>query len=121
MQISRKGDTVYFDVKSDIYFVNAQEIRQIILDNIKETDKTAVVNLSKVEFMDSSGLSIFITLLKRVKEKDGKLILEYPQLGVLKFLEMTQLDKLMEIRKADEPKTGSWPEAKGGWPDIENK
>ena len=112
MKISHKGDTVYIGIEGDISFSNAQEIRKAISDSIRETDKVAIVNLSKVDFMDSSGLGIFITLLKRVKEHNGKLILEHPQLGVQRFLEMTRLDKLMEIRKTEEPKTGSWPVAK---------
>ena len=105
-------DDVYIEIEGDISFNNAQDIRKTILDNFRDTDKKAVVNLSKVDFMDSSSLSIFITLLKRVKQKGGELILEYPQLGVQKLLEMTRLDELIEIRKTEEPTTGSWPEAK---------
>ena len=112
MKISHKDDTVYIELEGDISFGNAQEIRKAISDSIRPSDKEAVVNLSKVDFMDSSGLSIFITLLKRVKEHNGRLILEHPQLGVQRFLEITRLDELMEIRKTEEPKTGSWPEAK---------
>ena len=112
MEIKHDGDIVYIDVEGDISFSNAQDIRKEILSSMNNADKTAIVNLSKVDFMDSYGLSIFITLLKRVKENGGELILEYPQLGVQRFLEMTQLDKLMEIRKTEEPKTGKWPEAK---------
>jgi anti-anti-sigma factor len=40
--------------------------------------RNAVLNLSKVDFMDSSGLSIIITLLKRVKERGGELVLGIP-------------------------------------------
>lgn len=118
MNISHEGDTIYIEIEGDISFNNAQEIRKAILDEIRSSDKKAVVNLANVDFMDSSGLSIFITLLKRVKEQGGELILEYPQLGVQRFLEMTRLDELMEIRKAEEKKTGDWPEVKKGWPEA---
>lgn len=112
MKVYHSENTVFIELEGDISFNNAQEIRQIISDNIRDTDNAAVVNLSKVEFMDSSGLSIFITLLKRLKQQEGRLILEYPQLGVQRFLEMTRLDQLMEVRKCEEPTTGSWPVAK---------
>ena len=107
-----EGDIVYIEIEGDISFSNAQDIRKEILSSMNKLEKTVIVNLSKVDFVDSYGLSIFITLLKRVKENGGELILEYPQLGVQRFLEITQLDKLMKIRKAEEPKTGEWPEAK---------
>ena len=111
MKIRYEGDIVHMEIEGDISFSNAQDILKEILSSIKSTNKTAIINLSRVDFMDSYGLSIFISLLKRAKENGGELILEYPQLGVQRFLEMTQLDKLMEIRKAEEPKTGEWPEA----------
>ena len=99
MRIHHENDVIYIELEGDISFNNAQDIRKTILDNFLDTDRKAVVNLSKVDFMDSSSLSIFITLLKRVEQKDGALVLEYPQRGVLKLLEMTRLDELMEIRK----------------------
>ena len=99
MRIHHENDVIYIELEGDISFNNAQDIRKTIFDNFLDTDRKAVVNLSKVDFMDSSSLSIFITLLKRVKQKDGALVLEYPQRGVLKLLEMTRLDELMEIRK----------------------
>ena len=38
------------------------------------------------------------------------MIVEYPQLGVQKLLEMTRMDELFEIKKTPEPTTGSWGE-----------
>ncbi|WZL77677.1 STAS domain-containing protein [Eubacteriales bacterium mix99] len=112
MKVCHREDTVYIELEGDISFSNAQEIRKTIIDNLLPADRKAVVNLSRVDFMDSSGLGLFITLLKRMKGRGGKLILEYPQLGIQKFLEITRMDELMEIRKAEESKTGDWPEAK---------
>ncbi|NLU35786.1 MAG: STAS domain-containing protein [Clostridiales bacterium] len=98
MRIHHEGDTVFIELEGDISFNNVQDIRKTILNNLLETDRSAVVNLAKVEFMDSSGLSIFITLLKRVKERGGDLILEYPQKIVQRILSLSRLDELMEIR-----------------------
>ena len=98
MRIHHEGATVFIDLEGDISFNNVQDIRKTILNNLLETDRSAVVNLAKVEFMDSSGLSIFITLLKRVKERGGDLILEYPQKIVQRILSLSRLDELMEIK-----------------------
>lgn len=108
MKINHNVNEIYIELDGDISFNNSQEIRRIINENIKDTDTRAVVNLSKVDFMDSSGLSVFITLLKRMRQQGGDLVLEYPQLGVQRLLEMTRLDRLMEIIKCEEPTTGSW-------------
>ena len=98
MRIHHEGDTVFIELEGDISFNNVQDIRKTILNNLLETDRSAVVNLAKVEVMDSSGLSIFITLLKRVKERGGDLILEYPQKIVQRILSLSRLDELMEIK-----------------------
>ena len=98
MKIHHDGDVIYIDLEGDISFNNVQEVRKTILNNFLDTDKNAIVNLSKVDFMDSSGLSIFITLLKRVKERDGQLTLVQPREMIQKILEITRLGELMEIR-----------------------
>lgn len=98
MIIHHDSDVIYIEIEGDISFNNVQDIRKTILNNLLETDRNAVLNLSKVDFMDSSGLSIFITLLKRVKERGGELILEQPHEMVQKILEITRLDELLEIR-----------------------
>lgn len=98
MIIHHDSDVIYIEIEGDISFNNVQDIRKTILNNLLETDRNAVLNLSKVDFMDSSGLSIFITLLKRVKERGGELILEQPHEMVQKILEITRLDELMEIK-----------------------
>ena len=70
MRIHHEGDTVFIELEGDISFNNVQDIRKTILNNLLETDRSAVVNLAKVEFMDSSGLSIFITLLKELRKEE---------------------------------------------------
>ena len=112
MKICHKEDTVYIELEGDVSFSNARESRKPMIENLLPSDQKAIVNLSRVDFMDSSGLGLFITLLKRMKGRGGKLILEHPQLGIQKFMEITRMDELMEIRKTEEPKTGNWPEAR---------
>ncbi|HHU49925.1 MAG: STAS domain-containing protein [Caldicoprobacterales bacterium] len=98
MRIHHEGDAIYITIEGDVSFNNVQDIRKTILENFQDTDKNAVLNLSKVDFMDSSGLSIIITLLKRVKERGGELVLEYPQKPVQRILEISSLGELVEIR-----------------------
>lgn len=69
-----------------------------------------MVNLSKVDFVDSAGLGLLISFLKYMKGHGGKMIIEYPKLGVQKLLEMTRMDELIEVKKSPEPTTGSWSE-----------
>ena len=114
MELRRRGGIVWIELEGDISFYNAGIIKQRILNALKPEDKTAIMNLSKVNFMDSAGLSVIISLFKHMKDLGGSLELEYPKLGVQKFLEMTRLDQLIEIKKTKEPTTGSWEEVSKG-------
>ena len=112
MNIYREKDAVHLVLKGEMSFYNVTILKERIFKFIKPEDKVIIVDLSKVNFMDSAGLGLLISLVKRMKSQGGKLIVEYPQLGVQKLIEMTRLDQLMEVRKTSEPTTGSWSEFK---------
>lgn len=108
MNLRRDKDMVYVDLEGEISFTTSAELKKTIHDFIKPSDSAVIINMSKVDFVDSAGLGTLISILKRIKRQKGRLILEYPQLGVQKLLEMTQIDKLMEVKKTQEPTTGDW-------------
>lgn len=56
-----------------------------------------VIDLSNVEFMDSSGLAVLVQSMKKCRERGGDLRLCNPQPAVRMILELTRLDKAVEI------------------------
>lgn len=56
-----------------------------------------IVDLSNVTFIDSSGLVMFMQNLRRCRENGGDLYLCNPQRPVRRILELTQLNKAIEI------------------------
>jgi anti-sigma B factor antagonist len=56
-----------------------------------------VVDLSAVEFIDSTGLGALVGGLKRLREHDGDLALKDPKPMVVKLLGLTGLDKVFTI------------------------
>lgn len=56
-----------------------------------------VVDLSGVDFMDSSGLAVLVQSMKKCRERSGDLRLSNPQRSVRMILELTRLDKAIEI------------------------
>ncbi len=108
--ISRNDKGVYVQPKGSISFLTVDAIERQVFDFISEDDAVLVIDLSKVNFLDSAGLGMLISFLKFMKSHNGEMIVEYPQLGVQKLLEMTRMDELFEIKKTPEPTTGSWGE-----------
>jgi len=61
-----------------------------------------VINMSKVGYVDSSGLATLVELLKRLKMKGGSLYLTHMSDKVRSLFEITKLDKLFGIYPTDE-------------------
>lgn len=110
MKIKRQAHDVYIEPDTDISFITLADIQEQIDDFLQPDDQRLVLNLSKVQFIDSSGIGLLISLLKRMKNQSGEFVVEYPRIGVQKLLEMTRLDQLFEVRKKEEETTGSWSE-----------
>ena len=108
MVIHRKHETVFAYPEGEISFLNMEEMKREIIRQILESDRHLVMNLQKVDFMDSTGLGMLLVFLKMMRNRGGDMVVEYPQLGVQKLLEMTRLDRMMKVIKSDEPASGEW-------------
>jgi anti-sigma B factor antagonist len=56
-----------------------------------------VVNLSKVHFIDSTGIAVLVKGLKRQREQQGEMVLCELQQPVRIIFELTRLDKMFTI------------------------
>ncbi len=56
-----------------------------------------VVDLARVDFLDSTGLSVLVKALKRVREADGRLDLVVTSDRVAKVFRITGLDQLIPL------------------------
>jgi len=78
---------------------NMQEIKKEIQERLKRNLKDVSVNLSSVEFIDSSGLSVLIAIFKQLKSVDKELTLCGLQEQPMELLEITQLHKVFTLSK----------------------
>ncbi|MBN1192613.1 MAG: STAS domain-containing protein [Coriobacteriia bacterium] len=56
-----------------------------------------VVDLDNLNFIDSSGLGVLVSALRRVKENGGTLRLVCTKEGILKIFRITGLDKVFPL------------------------
>lgn len=78
---------------------NKQEIKDTITQMMATSSDKIVINLSMVEFIDSSGLSVLISVLKELKNSDGELTLCGLQEQPEELMEITQLRMVFTIVK----------------------
>lgn len=69
------------------------------IDAAVEPGVRLVVDLSAVTFLDSTGLGVFVTTLKHLREQDGSLDLVVTSPRVMKVFELTGLDVLIPIHE----------------------
>ena len=61
--------------------------------------KNAIVDLSKVEFISSMGIRMFISVARNMKDRKAKLVLYSPQPTVDAILESTAFRQLVPVCK----------------------
>lgn len=95
MKVSGNQATVYLTDK--IYVHDASILRGEILEIIDQGVTDIRIDLTGLTYIDSSGLGTFVTINKRTKEKNGRLVLNGAQGLPLELLKRTRLDRVFTL------------------------
>jgi anti-sigma B factor antagonist len=83
----------------DVY--TSPRLKQEIVDLLKQGYTKIIVDTTKVEYLDSSGLGVLIGGLKRARERDGDLRLICDSPRILRIFEITGLTKIFDIHRSE--------------------
>lgn len=84
-------------VRGEVDLYTSPQLRDGITELLDQGTNRIVVDLSGIEFMDSTGLGVLVVGLKRAKERDGEFTLVCREGSVQKILSITGLDKVFSI------------------------
>jgi anti-sigma B factor antagonist len=101
-----RGQWTVVDVRGEVDLYTAPRLKEELIGLVDRDRTTVAVDLSGVEFLDSTGLGVLIGGLKRCRERNGKLVLVAPREPVQKVLSITGLDKVFPIHESMEQVTG---------------
>jgi anti-sigma B factor antagonist len=87
------------DVGGEIDIYTAPRLRELLIDLVSKNNYQLVINMDKVEFLDSTGLGVLVGGLKRVRAHDGSLDLVCTQELILKIFRITGLTKVFGIHR----------------------
>jgi anti-sigma B factor antagonist len=105
LQISaRRIDKItIFDVTGDIDLANSPEVRKALLKELKELKTPRVVmNLSKVRYIDSSGVASLVEGLKASRDSGSRFILYGLSTSAREVLQLSRLLKIFEVYDDEE-------------------
>ena len=92
-----EGDVAVLEVGGEVDLYTAPRLREKLVDLVSAGHTTIVVDMTKVEFLDSTGLGVLVGGLKRVRSHDGTLALVCAEERVLKLFRITGLTKVFAI------------------------
>jgi anti-sigma B factor antagonist len=108
LQTKESGAWTVIEVRGEVDLYSAPRLKELIGDLASGGRTRIAVELEGVEFMDSTGLGVLISGLKRCREAGGTLSLVSPTDPVRKVLGITGLDKVFPIHdSASEAIAGS--------------
>ncbi len=84
-------------VKGEVDLYTSPQLREKVSELVDQGHSRLLIDLTDVGFMDSSGLGVLVTGLKRARERDGTLALVCPEGSVHKVLTITGLDRVFPI------------------------
>jgi anti-sigma B factor antagonist len=82
----------------DLY--TAPRLQTVLAGLLRENVDRVVVDLSGVEFCDSTGMNVLLAAMKRLKEQGGTLELAAPRPAVKRILQVTGLDTVFDVHDA---------------------
>ena len=73
---------------------NRQLLKEQVLEQLERGDRKFIVDFSKTDYIDSSGLGVLVTLSKKIREQEGQLSLVSLSEDLRTLFELTKLDTL---------------------------
>ena len=99
MEISIKdgAESVSVVITGDIEMITIKEFKEKLLQLGQSTEKDIDIDLSNVEYIDSSGVGVLISLLKMQKKKNKNLRIEKVSDKVLSVLKLSSLADVFNL------------------------
>ena len=94
----KKDDWVVVDMSGELDMSNAIEFKnEIINELVSKGEINIALNFENMEYIDSSGLGVIVSLHKRCKLNGGRLAICSLNDTLLRLFKLTSLDKALNL------------------------
>ncbi|MFD1415161.1 STAS domain-containing protein [Oceanobacillus jeddahense] len=100
VNVQEESNVTVLEVSGEIDAYTAPELKESLMPLIKESDNEVEVDLENVQYMDSTGLGVFVSALKASKESGSHFSVKNVQGRVYRIFEITGLDEIIDIKAA---------------------
>ncbi len=103
LKLECRNDALLVWVNGDFDLVSAAEFRQKVDTALEDQrPRHLIVNMSKMTFMDSSGLGVLLGRFKLIQNRKGRMFLTGVRPEVLKVLNLSGIIPLLQITKTED-------------------
>ena len=107
LETREAGDRTVVAVGGEIDVYTAPKLRDKITELVNAGHHTLLIDMEKVEFLDSTGLGVLVGGLKKVRAHDGSMELVCSQDRLLKIFRITGLAKVFTIHDSEATALGA--------------
>jgi anti-sigma B factor antagonist len=102
MKVETKNGLAVCYIEGEIDINTSPGVKKSFDKLISSKTPKIIINLSKVTYVDSSGLATLVEILKNMRSYGGRLRLSNMSSKVKSLFEITKLEKLFEIIAGEE-------------------
>lgn len=96
-QTRTQGAWTVVEVAGELDLHTSPPLREHMLELIDGGTDRLALDMTRVDFMDSSSLGSLVMCLKRMRERDGRMVLAGVAGTPMKVLNLTGLDRVFEL------------------------
>jgi anti-sigma B factor antagonist len=85
------------ELSGEVDLYTAPRFKEDLVGLIESGVEAIVIDLSQVTFIDSTALGVIIGGVKRLRERDGRLMIVAGSRPVVRILDITGLDKVLTV------------------------
>ncbi len=98
LNFREEGDWIIISLEGELDMSNANEFKNELIDEFVSKGKVAIaLDLSNLEYIDSSGLGVIVSVHKRCKLNGGRLAICGMNDTLNRLFKLTSLDKALNI------------------------
>jgi len=97
IKTDRDGGVCTVNLEGEIDVYTAPRLKAELVSAIESGCVNVIVDLEDVGFIDSSGLGVLVSALRRARERDGAVRIVCTRDNILKIFRITGLDKVFPI------------------------
>ena len=92
-----KDDYKLVEIKGDLDIYAEDEFRDLIGLEIENIDKDLIIDIADLDYLDSTGLGLFMKIYRLINEKGHTVKIINPKENILKLFKITDLTEVFNM------------------------